>query len=1061
MPDLREQLEKTLTGTYTLERELGGGGMSRVFVADETRLDRKVVVKVLSPELAAGISGERFQREIKVAASLQQANIVPVLSTGETEGLPYYTMPFVEGESLRTRLAKGPFSIAEATKILGDVARALNYAHARGIVHRDIKPDNVLLSGGTAVVTDFGIAKALAASQTGGGATITQLGTALGTPAYMAPEQAAGDPNTDHRADFYAFGCMAYELIAGRPPFDARTPQKLLTAHMSETARPVHELRPDCSGALSDLIARCMAKDAEQRPGSAAELLQVLDASATSSGGGLPVMPSILLGGPGMLRKALGVYAAAFVIVAIVTRAAILAIGLPDWVFPGALIVMALGLPVILFTGYVHHVNRRVATMTPSITPGGTSTTTQSTMANIALKATPHVSWRRTMMGGVYSVGAFMFLVGGFMALRALGIGPAGSLFAAGKIARNQALIVADFGVKGNADTSLGGVVSEALRTDLAQSSVLSVTTPAAVRGALTRMRRPVTSRLDVPLARELAQREGIKAVVDGDVTPLGAGFIVTARLLSSESGDELASFREVADSPRELIPSIEKLSRALRGKIGESLKSVRETPALAQVSTASLEALRKYAEGVRAVDLESDEERGAALLNEAIALDSGFAMAWRKLAIAYGNAGFLARGDSAAAQAYRHRDRLTETERLTVVGVYFSSGLGRDRAKAAEAYEALLNKGVVGANATNLANIYVSRRALARAESVAKLRLAEPGAPYTTHSALVAILFERGKMSEAESLARELPRKFPNVAQSAAPLNNLHYRRGHLDSVLTSYEAMSRTRDAQIRANATGGLSQLQRLRGQLAAAERLRIEQRAIDSARGIPVNPYAPTFDAAVNDIWFRDRADRGVARIDAALARRPLQTVSRELRPYLTIAQLYARGKRPDKARAILAQYDDEVRDTMIRRSQMPDRQEALAEIAFAEGSFSEGIKQLRASWMLPDGPNGPCSICESVELGRAFDLANQPDSALTHFDAFLSGHAWNRWNPDATFLAPVLKRMGELYEAKADRAKAYAMYARFVDLWKNADPELQPKVAEVRRRMARLKDTETR
>src|SRR3954464_9737657 len=167
MSDLREQVQATLSGTYTIERELGGGGMSRVFVADEIRLGRRVVIKVLSPELAAGISADRFEREIRMAASLQQANIVPVLATGETNGLPYFTMPFVEGESLRQRLSKlPPLSVSETLRIFGDVARALQYAHERGIVHRDIKPDNVLLSGGTAVVTDFGIAKALSASRT-------------------------------------------------------------------------------------------------------------------------------------------------------------------------------------------------------------------------------------------------------------------------------------------------------------------------------------------------------------------------------------------------------------------------------------------------------------------------------------------------------------------------------------------------------------------------------------------------------------------------------------------------------------------------------------------------------------------------------------------------------------------------------------------------------------------------------------------------------------------------------------------------------------------------------
>ncbi|MEI2719883.1 MAG: serine/threonine-protein kinase [Gemmatimonadales bacterium] len=215
--DLRAQLQAHLGDAFRIERELGGGGMSRVFLATEVRLARSVAIKVLSPELAQGINAERFEREILLAASLQQANIVPVLAAGDVAGLPYFTMPFVEGESLRNRIRGGGIPIADVIAILRDVTKALAYAHTRGIVHRDIKPDNVLLSGGTAVVTDFGIAKALSASRAEvAGGTLTSVGTSIGTPAYMAPEQVAGDPTIDHRVDLYALGCMAYELLTGR-----------------------------------------------------------------------------------------------------------------------------------------------------------------------------------------------------------------------------------------------------------------------------------------------------------------------------------------------------------------------------------------------------------------------------------------------------------------------------------------------------------------------------------------------------------------------------------------------------------------------------------------------------------------------------------------------------------------------------------------------------------------------------------------------------------------------------------------------------------------------------
>lgn len=283
--DLRSQLQETLGAAYVLERELGGGGMSRVFLAEETRLGRKVVVKVLSPELAAGVSTERFQREIRVAASLQQANIVPLLFAGETEGLPFYTMPFVEGLSLRARLERsGPLSVADAVSLLRDVARALAYAHDHGVVHRDIKPENVLLSGDAAVVTDFGIAKALSASRTATTATtLTRDGTGIGTPAYMAPEQAMGDPGVDHRADIYAFGCMAYELVTGQTPFPDRPLHRIVAAHLSETPRPVTGLRSDTPAPLAELIRRCLEKDPDRRPQSARELLPALEAIATAT----------------------------------------------------------------------------------------------------------------------------------------------------------------------------------------------------------------------------------------------------------------------------------------------------------------------------------------------------------------------------------------------------------------------------------------------------------------------------------------------------------------------------------------------------------------------------------------------------------------------------------------------------------------------------------------------------------------------------------------------------------------------------------------------------------
>ena len=285
MPSLREDLQAALGDAYILERELGGGGMSRVFLAEETRFHRRVVIKVLAPELAAGISAERFEREIMLAAGLQQANIVPVITAGVVDGNPYFTMPYVDGESLRSRLSsQGRLTISESVSILRDIARALGYAHEHGVIHRDIKPENVLLSHGAAMVTDFGIAKAIDASRvTTGGQTLTQLGTSVGTPTYMSPEQAAADPQIDRRTDIYSAGVVAYEMLEGHPPFKGM-PQAVMAAHVNATVPAITD-RDDAPAQLRRAIMKCLSKNPDDRYQTADDLLRDIDSITTPIAG--------------------------------------------------------------------------------------------------------------------------------------------------------------------------------------------------------------------------------------------------------------------------------------------------------------------------------------------------------------------------------------------------------------------------------------------------------------------------------------------------------------------------------------------------------------------------------------------------------------------------------------------------------------------------------------------------------------------------------------------------------------------------------------------------------
>jgi serine/threonine protein kinase len=289
MADIPERLAAALSGSYRIDREVGVGGMATVYLAQDLKHDRQVALKILRPELTAAMGTDRFPREIHIIAQMQHPHILPLYDSGAKEGFLYYVMPFVDGESLRAKLARlGPLPINEAVRLLHEITDALSYAHARGIVHRDIKPDNVMLSGRHAAVTDFGVAKAVSAS---GADKLTTVGIAVGTPQYMAPEQAMAEKTIDHRADLYALGVMGYEMLTGHPVFEATTAQGILSAHVLEQPKDVRERRPNVPSILAEALLKCLAKDPADRWQNADELLAQLElVASTPSGGVTPTM---------------------------------------------------------------------------------------------------------------------------------------------------------------------------------------------------------------------------------------------------------------------------------------------------------------------------------------------------------------------------------------------------------------------------------------------------------------------------------------------------------------------------------------------------------------------------------------------------------------------------------------------------------------------------------------------------------------------------------------------------------------------------------------------------
>jgi tetratricopeptide (TPR) repeat protein/aminoglycoside phosphotransferase (APT) family kinase protein len=1030
--ELENRLQSSLRTQYRLERELGGGGMSRVFLAEEIALGRKVVLKVLPPEFAGVLSPERFQREVRLAAGLQHPHIVPLLAAGSAEGILYYTMPFVAGESLRAKLDReGALPVAEAVRYIRDVADALAGAHAQGIVHRDIKPDNVLLTHQHAMVTDFGIAKAV--SEAGGAGALTSTGLAIGTPTYMAPEQASGDAHVDHRADLYAVGVMAYEMLAGEPPFRGPT-QAMLAAHLSRAPAPLTDLRPNLPAALARLVGRCLEKLPADRFGSAAELLAELDAlaSATTPSGFATAAPD---GRSWPLPQVLAYFALAAAAILGLAWALRTLLGLPDWFFPAAVVLLAVGLPVVVLAGIAH--NRRIAGRTATGLPAPS-------------KLQQRLTLRRAATGGIAAFSGLGLVTGGYMAMRLLGIGPVGSLVASGKLNTRERLIIADF-TNQTRDSLLGPAVTQAFRVDFSQSKLVSPVEADYVRRVLRRMQRPDSIPVGLAVAREIAQREGFKAVVAGELQQVGPSLLVSAQLVSAESGEVLATARETARDSTGILDAVDRVSKRLRERIGESLRSIRANAPLEQVTTGSLEALRKYSQALR-VQSQGDDPGAIALLEDAVAQDGGFAMAWRKLGTMLINRGERpARAEEALTRAFGLRDRLTFRERKLTENSYYSD-VRSAADSAVAALQSLLadypddswaqnNLGVAYEVAGNDVE---AERAYQRAATLEPENILAWGNIFT-------IRIGTARFDSAAATLRLMNARFPpgpamDGRAALLELGRRNYDSAEtlLDAMVTRYQANAAWREIFL-----NDLAGVQAIRGKLAAANRtlaLLVELRA---GRG----DTAGALEAQVLDIiptaLYRGDQRAAKSALDAALRARPLERMPELERPLGLLIRVATSAGDPELASRLLDEFGR-------NRGNVPGRvwnfvqQIARGEVlALRKESLPEALAAFRKAAV-------SCAYCVDPELARAFEREGMADSALAHYQRWADAGE-NLWEPGIYYhWAPLVYfRLGELYEAKGERAKAKDYYGRFTELWREADPEFQPKVKEAKQRLTEL------
>jgi serine/threonine-protein kinase len=866
--------------------------------------------------------------------------------------LLYYTMPLVDGESLRARLARdGKLQPAEALRIFREVTDALAYAHGQGVVHRDIKPDNILLSGGHAEVADFGVAKALSSANANDPAlTATSVGMVIGTPAYMSPEQVTGDPNVGPLADIYALGVTAHEMLSGKAPFTGPTAQSILAAHLTQEAPSLDTLRSDLPPALAPLIRRCLAKDPAGRPVSASDLLRQLEQV---------VQPTPQ---PGTLAS--GSFA---------TK------GSRRWVLIAA---AAAALAVVL--------------------------------------------------AGLWGTGV---------------LGPR-SLVAEGKFASRDAVMLARVDVVG--DSAMSGALTEALRIDLGQSGVLQLVPTSQVRNALTMMRRPVESDPDAVVAREVAIRTGAKAVVVGRAEPVAGQYVVTLRLISAETGDDLAAFRESAANQDELLPALDRASKELRRRIGESLRNVRASAPMEQVTTASMPALLKYSQALTAFERE-DFDRAIILLNESVAIDSGFAMAWRKLGVALRNNGDRVGAVEPLRRAFAHRDRLTEVERYLTDGSYYSQA-AFDMPRAMAAYRSVLEIDSLDPTANINLAILLEMQGQYREAAMMTSRTARDSSRAGSIGYRNAALqwLDAGSVDTARAILEDAVARYPTDPSLRNTQILVAYAEGKLTEVQKAALAMAN--DVRVpavtRSVALTGAARIPALQGRMREAVQLGHQSLALEATRDLAGDYYRAAGFLSDVEAMASANPSAGRAFLDSAMRAGPFKSAFPAERPYGELAIRYARLGDVARARALLTE-EASVLDTTEMRSMPATRATARAEIALQENKPIEAIARFREGL----AADATCFTCFASGLARAFDAAGNADSAIAWGDRYLASTSNRRITTDWREMPALLIRLGDLSADKGDRTTAAEYYQKYIDLRREADPALQPQVAEVRKKLA--------
>ncbi|NIN73126.1 MAG: tetratricopeptide repeat protein [Gemmatimonadetes bacterium] len=728
-------------------------------------------------------------------------------------------------------------------------------------------------------------------------------------------------------------------------------------------------------------------------------------------------------------------------------------LGLPTWLPGLAVVLFLLGLPFVVATAFVQEgvgggAARSGAAAAPEAVTAEEEPTRETPGPEVRRGVRRVFTWRAAILAGLATLALLVLSVPTYMGLRAAGVGPFGTLLNRGVLEERDRVVLADFENQAG-DPRIAVVATQWFRSALSQSTAVQVAGQEYVANVLRRMGREPNAPLDYELAREVAIREGLKAVTAGEVIEVGGGFVVSARLVAAETGEELWTDSEAARDSTAIVESIDRLSRRLRERIGESLRTIRSNRPLEQVTTSSLEALQKYSLGARAIHVEGDWDKGVGLLREAVDIDTAFAMAYLQAGWVYVVRDEWSHGVEAVTKAYRHRDRLTDRERyLTLCGYHLA--VTGEHERAITVCRTLLDvypDDIIGMYL--LWALYVANKQFELAEEVVRRAIEVAPSYALAYWVLLNVQVAQGEFQEAQAtLDRMIENRNPYSLPAAAWLAIAR------EDYEGAVEVLRTTKESQSGyAISSSHLAGLARLRGQLARAEREYGDAMAGWEGLGREAGYLRHAVRMALMRLQLGGGVERGLQTVEEALERHPLATIPALDRPYVQLAEFYAVAGRLDRARATLAEYDAAA-DSVLRWPNEWWRHRAEGYIALAEGRHAEAIAEFRLS---DDRTLHNCRWCALPALADAYDLAGEPDSAVAVYERFVEEavlgidelHAAARYRPS------VYERLGALYEQRGDTAEAIHYYAKFVELWKDADPELQPRVEAARRAIEAL------